>query len=337
MININNQPFVTVIVPGRNEERYISGCLDSLIENDYPKEKLEILVIDGLSSDGTRKIVLDYKEKFHYIQLFDNHRKIFPSAVNLGIKASKGDLILIAGSHARYNKDYISKCVENSFKYNADNVGGILITVAQEKSFFGNIITTALSSPFGVGNSVFRTGSDDVMEVDTVFGGCYKRDVFGKIGFFNENLVSTSDYEFNKRLRCSGGRIFLIPEIKAYYYTRSSLGKFIMNNFRNGFWSIYPIAFVNYIPVSLRHLVPLFFIISLSGSFILSLFSPFFDFVLYGILVLYFTVALFFSVKTLRFKMVLFLPVFFFLLHLSYGIGSFLALLRISFLKIFNR
>lgn len=332
-----NQPFVTVIVPSRNEEKYISVCMDSLIENDYPKEKLEILVFDGISSDDTRKIILDYAEKFNNIQLFENHQKIFPSAVNLGIKASKGDLIFIAGVHAQYSKDYISKCVENSFKYNADNVGGILITVTREESFFGDIITAVLSSPFGVGNSVFRTGSNNVMEVDTVFGGCYKKNVFDRIGFFNENLVSTSDYELNKRLRHKGGRIFLIPEIKVYYYTRSSLKKFIINNFRNGFWSIYPIAFVNYIPVSFRHLVPLIFIFSLSGSLILSFFSHFFSFVFLVIAVLYFTVALFFSVKTLRFKMVLILPLFFFLLHLSYGIGSFLALVKVIFLKIFSR
>jgi glycosyltransferase involved in cell wall biosynthesis len=332
-----NQPFVSILIPCWNEEKYISGCLDSLIENDYPKEKLEILVIDGISLDDTRKIVLDYKEKFNYIQIFENQDKVFPAAVNLGIKASKGDLILIAGSHARYNNDYISKCIENSLKYNADNVGGVLNTVAQEESFFGDIITTVLSSPFGVGNSVFRTGSDDVMEVDTVFGGCYKRDVFERVGFFNENLVSTSDYEFNKRLRRSGGKIFLIPEIKAYYYTRSSLGKFIMNNFRNGYWSIYPIAFVDYIPVSLRHLVPLLFLLSLSGSLILSFLWSFFGFVLLGILVLYFILALFFSVKTLKLKIVIFLPLFFLLLHLSYGIGSLLALVKVLFIKIFKR
>ena len=254
-----NQPFVTIIIPSRNEEKFISDCLDSFIENDYPKEKLEILVVDGASIDNTRKIVFGYEKKYNYIRLLDNPLKIFPTAVNLGIKASKADFILIAGSHARYKKDYVSKCIYNSFKYNANNVGGILITIAIEDNFISEAITIVLSSRLGVGNSVFRTGSNKVIEVDTVFGGCYKREVFDKIGYFNENLISTSDYEFNKRLRRNGGKIYLNPEIKAYYYTRTSLKRFLSNNFRNGFWSIYPLAFVNYLPVSLRHLIPLFF------------------------------------------------------------------------------
>jgi GT2 family glycosyltransferase len=278
-----------------------------------------------------------YQSKFPLIKIFQNPKKVFPAAVNIGIKESHGDLILIMGAHAQYDKEYITKCVANSIKYNADNIGGILITQAQNETFIGNIITSALSSRFGVGNATFRTGSDKIMEVDTVFGGCYKRDVFNRIGLFNEKLISTSDYEFNKRLRRSGGKIILVPDIKATYFTRATIKFFLINNFRNGFWSLYPIAFVNYIPVSLRHLVPLIFLLSLSGSFVLSFFLQFFSYLLIGILVLYFTVAIFFSVKTLRLGMIIFLPFFFFLLHLSYGVGSFLALVKILFIKTFNR
>jgi glycosyltransferase involved in cell wall biosynthesis len=331
-----NKPFVTIIIPCRNEEAYISICLDSLIENDYPKDKLEILVIDGVSKDDTKKVVLGYKDKFNYIQLYENKDKIFPSAVNQGIKASKGDLILIAGSHAHYNQEYISKCVSNSLKYNADNVGGSLITEAQDKGYIGDIIKTVLSSPFGVGNSTFRTGGNKVREVDTVFGGCYKRDVFERIGFFNENLISTSDYEFNKRLRRNGGKIFLFPDIEVYYYTRSSFKKFLKNNFRNGFWSIYPIAFVDYIPVSLRHLIPLCFILGLLVSVILTMINSAFLYFFLGILLLYFLLAIFFSFKSRDLKVRIVLPAFFFLLHASYGIGSLMAVWKVIYIKIFN-
>ena len=328
-----NLPFVTIIIPCRNEEKYIAFCLDSLLKNDYDKELMEIFIIDGLSQDLSRDIVLSYIEKFSFIKLLNNPLKTFPSAVNIGIKASKGSLLFIMGAHAQYDKEYISKCVTNSINYNAENTGGILITRPIEESIVGNIITITLSSQFGVGNSTFRTGADKIMEVDTLFGGCYKREVFDRIGLFNENLISTSDYEFNKRLRRSGGKIFLFPEIKTTYYTRTTLKSFLVNNFRNGFWSVYPIAFVDYLPISLRHLVPLIFLLSLTSSFILSLFFPFLVYFLVAILILYFSAAIYFAVKTLRLKTIIFLPFFFLMLHISYGSGSFSALLKIILLK----
>jgi glycosyltransferase involved in cell wall biosynthesis len=330
-------PFVSIIIPCRNEEKYIALCLESIINNDYNKELMEILIVDGLSQDSSQRIVFSYIEKFRFIKLLNNPRKTFPSAVNIGIRASKGSLLFIMGAHAQYDNEYISKCVTNSINYCAENTGGILITKSMNKSLVGNIVTTVLSSPFGVGNSVFRTGADKIMEVDTLFGGCYKREVFDRIGLFNENLISTSDYEFNKRLRRSGGKIILVPEVRATYYTRTTFKSFMLNNFRNGFWSVFPIAFVNYLPVSFRHLVPLIFLLSLAGSFILSLFIPILINILFGILILYFLAAIYFTIKTLQLKLIIFLPFFFLLLHLSYGLGSFIALLKIILLKIFKR
>ena len=324
-----SQPFISIIIPCRNEEKHIAQCLDSLLENDYVKENSEIFIVDGMSRDSTMSIVDSYMTRFSFIKVLQNPAKIFPSAANIGINASNGEFIFIIGAHAQYDKEYISKCVAHSIRLNADNIGGILKTESQNEGFLGDLVISALSSRFGVGNSTFRTGSEKVMEVDTVFGGCYKREVFDKIGLFNENLISTSDYELNKRLRRNGGKIFLVPDIKATYFTRTSFKEFITNNFRNGFWAIYPVVFVNYIPVSLRHLVPLFFLLTLSGLFFLSFFSQLFGYILLGILVLYFSVAVYFSIKTLKIKTALFLPFIFFLLHLSYGLGSFIALLRI--------
>lgn len=331
------RPFVSIIIPCRNEEIFISKCLDTILANDYPKDKTEILVIDGESTDDTLNIVNTYLIRYPLIKIFHNPRKIFPAAVNIGIRESNGDLFFIIGAHAQYDEMYISSCVANSLEYNADNVGGVLITCSQNRTFIGDIITSVLSNRFGVGDSIFRTGSERIVEADTVFGGCYKRDVFKRIGLFNENLISTSDYEFNKRLKRSGGKILLIPDIKVTYYTRTTFHSFLINNFRNGYWAIYPIAIVDYMPVSMRHLIPLLFLLSLSCSFVLSLFFQFFNFVLIGILVLYFTVAIYFSIKTLHLKMAIFLPFFFFLLHLSYGLGSSFALIKILFVKSFNK
>jgi GT2 family glycosyltransferase len=306
------------------------------LENDYNKKLIEIFIVDGLSRDSSRSIVSTYIERFNFIKLLNNPRKTFPSAVNIGVKASKGKLLFIMGAHAVYDKQYISKCVDNSLKYDADNTGGNLVTLANDVSFFGDIITTTLTSKFGVGNSVFRTGADKIMEVDTVFGGCYRKEVFDRIGLFNEKLTSSSDYEFNKRLRRNGGKIILVPEIKTFYYTRATFKSFLVNNFRNGFWSVYPMAFVDYIPVSLRHLVPLIFVLSLITSLILSLFSPFFSLLFIGIFIIYFIVAILFSIRTLRLKMIIFLPFFFFILHFSYGVGSLLGAGKILITKTFK-
>ena len=138
-------------------------------------------------------------------------------------------MVLLSGISFRVGKNN-SKCVDNSLKNSADNVGGVLQTVPFDNNLAGSLISFVLSNPFGVGNSRFRTGSGAVLEVDTVFGGCYKKEVFRKYGIFNERLTSTSDYEFNRRIRKHGARILLFPDIKVTYYTRSTIKTFIKNN-----------------------------------------------------------------------------------------------------------
>lgn len=317
---------ISVIIPARNEENFIAACLDSLLMNDYPLNETEILVVDGMSTDRTLEIISGYKEKFPMLRILENPRGTFPCAVNLGYLAGKGDVIMILGAHAVYDKSYISLCVKNLMDTGSDNVGGILETASQNRSFTGNAISLVLTNSFGVGNATFRTGSKTIREVDTVFGGCYRRSVFEKIGLFNENLVSSSDMEFNKRLRNAGGKILLNPEIKATYYTRSSFWKFMRNNFRNGFWAVYPLKFVRHMPVSLRHFTPLIFLCGLIVSFLISLLLPDFVWFFPGILIIYFIAGFYFSFKhrdtTCRVPTILVLPFFFFLLHLSYGLGS---------------
>ena len=330
-----NLPFITIIIPCRNEERYLVSCLESLIRNTYPKELTEIILVDGMSSDSTPQIIQSFIIKHDYIRFINNPDIIFPSAVNTGIRNSKGELIFIAGAHAVYSPDYIMKSVENSLKYDADNVGGILFTRELSETFVGRIVTFVLSSRFGVGNSTFRTGSADIVEADTVFGGCYRRTVFDKIGLLNENLVSTSDYEFNKRLRRNGGKIILDPAVTAEYYTRTTFKSFVKNNLRNGYWSIYPLLFVDYIPVSVRHFVPLVFILSLVSAFIFSiLFHPLI-YLFLAILILYFLFAFGFTIPSgLKLYGKCIAPFFFFILHSTYGLGSLWALIKIVLVRI---
>ena len=329
----HNKFTISLIIPCRNEEKFIGGCLNSIIANDYPKDKLEILVIDGLSEDRTREIVKRYIGQYSYIKLLNNSKKYTPYAFNIGIKYSKADIIMIMGAHATYENDYISKCIKYLYEYNADNTGGVWKIVPRSNTIVGKSIALALSNFFGGGNAYYRTGNfKEPKWVDTVFGGCYKREIFEKIGYFNENLIRTQDLEFNLRLRKSGGRILLCPDIVAYYIIRSDIRSFCRYNFINSFWVTYPRRFLPYMPVSWRHLVPLLFVISLTLALLLSLLSSFFFWLFLSIAGVYLLSNLIFSFmiafreKNIGYMFVV--PVLFALLHVGYGLGSLWGLIK---------
>ncbi len=327
----NNLPFVSIIIACRNEEKFINKCLDSIIANDYPKEKLEVLVVDGMSEDRTREILKKYQKRYSFIKFLDNPKKITPSALNIGIKNSKGEIIIRMGSHARYRKDYVLKCVECLKKYKADNTGGIVKTIPTQNTIVAKAIAISLSHPFGAGGSYFRLGVDKPKWVDTVFGGCYKKEIFKKIGLFNENLERSQDMEFNLRLKRAGGKILLVPSIISYYYPKANLKDFFIHNFQDGIWSVYPLKFVK-TPLRLRHYIPLAFILGLFLSLILSPFFLFGKILFILIFGSYFLLNLFFSLeismkKGLKYFFVL--PIIFFSRHMGYGFGSVWGLIKL--------
>ena len=314
-------------------------CLDSISTNDYPKDRLEVFIVDGMSEDGTRKIIEKYITKNPFIRLLDNPEKITPCGLNRGIKQARGEHILWMSAHNKYSNDYIRKCLEYSIKYKADNVGGIIKVEPRDNSFIGRSISLALSHPFGVGNSAFRIGTSKPKWVDTVFGGCYKREVFEKIGLFNENLIRGQDMDFNLRMKRAGQKTLLVPQIVSYYYARSDLKSFFMHNFTNGFWAIMPMKLVSHMPVAWRHLVPLTFVISLVILGLLSSISPLFFLLFIAIFVFYFLTDFYFSNKMAlderEWRYVFFMPFIFSLLHISYGLGSLCGLLKVIILRQF--
>lgn len=325
--------FVSVIIPCRNEEKFIEKCLDSVIAQDYPEEEMEILVIDGMSEDGTREIVEEYANRYPFIRLLDNHKKITPCAFNIGIKHSKGEIIVIMGAHALYKNDYISKCIKYLNEYEADNVGGVMITLPRENSFIGRAIANVLMCRFGVGNSDFRTGTNEPKYTDTVFGGCYRKEIFDRIGLFNEKLIKAQDRELNFRLREKGGKILLFPDIVCFYYARTNLFKYLKHIFEWGYWVFHVYKFIHKHLVFWRNFIPLIFVTSLLISFIGSFFLPFLSFVLISVVSLYFVTAFYFSIqiaiKEKNIRYIFFMPFFFFLTHVCYGTGSLLSLIKI--------
>ncbi len=326
-------PFVSIILPCRNEEKFIAGCLDSIISSDYPRERLEALVVDGMSEDGTRDILARYTERYKFIRTLENKKKITPCAFNIGIENSRGDIIIIMGVHAVYSEDYISKCVKYLHDYDADNVGGVMITVPRENTLKGRAIAQALSHRFGVGNSIFRTGAGEPLFVDTVFGGCYKKEVFERIGLFNEKLAKHQDMEFNCRLRAAGGRILLAPDIVCQYYARTDIKSFIRHNWGNGLSVFSSLKDTRAMPFSTRHFIPLVFVASLIVSAVLSIFSPDFFRLFAAIAGLYILAAAYFSLRISIDRkspgLLFVMPSVFAMLHISHGLGSLCGVLSL--------
>ncbi len=329
---------VSIIIPCRNEEKFIGKCLDSIAKQDYPKEDLEVLVVDGMSSDKTKEVIEKSKTKNPEleIKILDNPKKITPVALNIGIKNAEGEIIIRMDAHAGYGDNYVSKCIESLEKYRADNVGGAMKTLPSENILMAKSIALCLSHFFGAGGSTFRVnpnGSvDKPREVDTVFGGCYKKDVFQKIGLFNENLVRSQDMEFNLRLKRAGGKIILNPEIVSYYYPKPSLRDFFFHNVQDGFWSVYPLKFVK-MPFKLRHYIPFIFVSSLLVAGVLGIFFGIFSQLFNMILSAYFFAALYFSTEiAIREKdgrYFFTMPVVFFARHFGYGLGSIMGLIKV--------
>jgi glycosyltransferase involved in cell wall biosynthesis len=328
---LNLRPFVSVIMPCRNEEKHIGRCLDSILANDYPKECIEILVIDGQSTDRTREIVERHASRSGHIRLIDNRAIVQTYATNFGLKAAKGEYIIRMDAHAEYPSDYIRTCVDWLEREQVDVVGGVCETKPGGTSTVARAISMVLSSPFGVGNSYFRTGITGPRLVDTVPFGCYRREIFDRVGLFDERLDRTDDLEFNLRVRKNGGRLLLVPVISSIYYARPTLWSLAKQNFGNGFWIMYSLKFVR-LPFSGRHLVPMLFVLSLLSGVVLSAFTPLLLVLSLLVLVAHAAANFIFSFSLSARQGLQYFPLVFltfFVLHISYGIGSLAGALKL--------
>lgn len=332
-----NEVYVSIVIPILNEKMYIKKCIESVLAQDYPQDNYEILLVDGCSTDGTREIIRTYIQTHKKIKLLDNPKQIAPSAMNIGITNAHGDLVVIMGAHADYASDYISKCVKWSQITGAENVGGPAL--AKGDGFWGKAIEYAHYSPFGLGGADFRTGEYEG-ETDTVFGGAFRRDIFDKVGLYDERLVRNQDIELNSRIRNAGGKIFITPEIKCSYYCRSNLKGLWQQNYNNGLWNIYT-SWVSKSALSLRHFVPLLFVSGLIMSMLFVVFGSTVTSSMKGYLFVplilcagsYIAVAVFFALKVSMEKgLRYFFPllVVFATLHISYGWGSIKGLLSVK-------
>jgi glycosyltransferase involved in cell wall biosynthesis len=323
---INKLILVSLLIPVRNEEKYIDKCIQSILRQDYPKDNMEVIFIDGLSQDTTSEIVNDYAVKFpDLIKLLENPYKTVPYAMNIGIENSTGKYIVRLDAHSEYADEYISKCVSTIEEVNADNVGGLAIT--KGNGFIGSAFAKVLSSKFGVGNSSFRTNAPSGY-VDTVPFGTFKRETFVKYGLYDERLTRNQDYELNYRIRNNGGKVYLNSSIKLTYFCRNTISGIIKQSYENGKWNLITSKLCSG-SMSVRHFIPLLFMLSLIFLPVFALSFDFFKLILLVELVIYLMLAILFSyrlaTKLNQFMMIVILfPIF----HISYGVGSLLGLFQ---------
>lgn len=250
------RPFLSVVVPTRNERRSIEACLDSILATDYPADRMEVLVVDGASRDGTREVLDRYAARDRRVRRLDNPDRRTPVALNRGIAAARGEVIARMDAHTVYPSDYLPRCVAGLERHDAENVGGVWEIQPTEDTLTGRALAAVYGHPFGVGDAWYRTGVEAPREVDTVPFGCWPREVFDRLGGFDERLDRAQDLELNLRLKRAGGRVVLDPSIRSRYLARSTAREDLPHRARSGFWTLYALRFGDR-SFSLRHLVPL--------------------------------------------------------------------------------
>lgn len=324
MEKIDTEILVSIIIPLMNEEKYIDRCIQSIISQDYPLANMEVIFVDGQSNDDSTKIIDRYIQQYKgKVKLFENNNKTVPYAMNIGIKNSKGKYIVRLDAHSEYPNNYITSCISALERTNSDNAGGLAITKGY--GLIGESFSTVLSSKFGVGNSGFRTNAMSGY-VDTVPFGTFKRETFSKYGLYDERLTRNQDYELNYRIRKNGGRIYLDSTIKLIYYCRNTVPGILKQSYENGKWNVITYKLCPG-SMSLRHFIPLLFLLSLLAFPVLSMISPLFLLIFEFELLLYFFLDIIYSFKSrVRTQIKLALIILFPTFHISYGFGSLVGL-----------
>jgi succinoglycan biosynthesis protein ExoA len=317
---------VSCLLLCRNEAKFIAGCLDAILAFELPPAtSMQCLVVDGRSTDGSRQIVEEYAARDSRVQLIDNPARITPCAMNAGIRAADGDFIMILGAHTHYPPDYLRRCVEVAVETGADNVGGIRLTHA-ERALWHQAIAVMINHPFAAGNAHYRIGVTARRQVDTVFGGCYRRNVFERIGLFNEGLVRAQDREFNVRLVANGGRIILDPSIHCTYFPRINLWQHLRWSYQGGLWVFLAQKISQTKLLSWRNFIPAAFVVvqivtaCLAAACALPaalLWSPVLFYAICSV-----CASIHAAIRTRRPALVAMLPFLFYLTHTAYGLGS---------------
>jgi glycosyltransferase involved in cell wall biosynthesis len=325
---IKSIPFVSIIMPVRNEVDYIDRSLAAVFNQDYPAERTEIIIADGMSTDSTREIIGGYKNSHPNLQLIDNPGKIVPTGINAALRLAHGEMIIRVDGHCEIAPDYVRRCVAHLLEDQVEGVGGSIETIGE--TYSAKAVAVAMSSRFGVGGAPFRTIKERTMLVDSVAFPAYTRNIISVAGPYDEELVRDQDDEYNYRIRQLGGNILLAADVHSRYYSRSSLRSLWKQYFQYGYWKVRVLQ-KHPRQMQLRQFVPPAFVAALIIFSLLAFFSPASRFILAFIAGSYLVVNLLASTWTAAHRGWQFLPLLplvYIILHLSYGLGFLVGLFK---------
>jgi succinoglycan biosynthesis protein ExoA len=321
-MSLTRTPLVTLILPIRNEANFIERGLRAVAEQNYPLDRMEVLIADGKSTDDTREIILRFAKSHPEmkIRILDNPGYIVPTGMNIALRKARGEIIVRVDGHCIIAPDYVRNCVEHLQKDGVDGVGGPMETIGETS--MAKAIAIGMSSPFGVGNSAFRTTSGKSMLADTVPFPAYTRKIIERAGAYDEELVRNQDDEYNYRIRELGGKILLGDDVRSTYFSRASLKGLWRQYFQYGFWKVRVLQ-KHPRQMSPRQFAPPLLVLGLIASALLAV-SPHLRPFSLAIPLLYLLAILFGSFYTAArrgWNYLMYLPAIFAILHISYGLG----------------
>ena len=319
-------PFVSVIMPVRNERAYIERSLGAVLGQDYPAELMEVIIADGMSTDGTREILQEMAGLDPRVRLLDNPRQTAPCALNVATAASRGDIVIRVDGHCEVARDYVDRCVHHLLEDGADGVGGSLVTIGEDDQ--AKAIAAAMSSSFGVGGAAFRTARDITIMADTIPFPAYTRQIIAAAGPYDEEFTKNQDDEYNYRIRKLGGKLLLAADVHSVYYSRANLKSLARQYYGYGLFK--PRVFRKHPrQMKLRQFVPGLFVMGLAVCLLLFPFSRWARRGFLTLLTMYAGASGLASVRTAAqtsWKHLPTLPAAFAALHFSYGTGFLVGL-----------
>lgn len=321
-------PFVSVVVPVRNEAESVAACLEAVLAQDYPADRFEVIVADGASEDGTARAVSGYAERDPRVRVIDNPERIVPAGLNAAIRAARGEVVARVDGHTRLASDYLRRGVEALARTGADNVGGPMTPTGG--GLFGDAVAAAMSSRLGIG-AYFHFGTEE-READTVYMGMWPRRVFETNGLFDEELVRNQDDEFNYRLRKAGGKVVLVPRMRSQYQNRRTVASLARQFYQYGEWKVRVLQ-CHAGQMSPRHAVPPAFVVSLACAAILAGEVPYAAAAGAALLLAYAAVVLGAAASNVRSggaRAWLATALAFAVIHLAWGTGFLAGLLRFA-------
>jgi glycosyltransferase involved in cell wall biosynthesis len=318
-------PSVSIIIPCFNEQTTICKLLEAIYAQTFPRNNLELIIADGMSTDGTRAQIADFANSHAdlHIAVVDNTKRHISAGLNCALKETRGKFIIRLDAHSIPYPNYIERCVADLEAGLGQNVGGIWEIRPRTDTWVAQSIAFAAAHPLAVGDALYRHAEKSA-SVDTVPFGAFKRELLALVGFFDETLLTNEDYEFNARIRKSGGIVWLDPSIRSIYISRGTLSGLAKQYFRYGYWKWrmlrrYPST------LRLRQALPPLFVLSLLGLVIAGYFLSLFRVLLAVEMIVYililFVVGLQIALKHKNFSMFFGMPLAISFMHVSWGAG----------------